>query len=475
MTSDKRNSFKEFQVASEQHPPTNWREERLVCVADIRFSNVDKKSLAGEIPVRLCNYLNVYTNEYITSSLDFMEATVSPAEIARFTVEKGDVIATKDSETPNDIGVTSVVVEDIPDLICGYHLAQIKPHKDQVDSIFLAKQMGMDRIVRYFGRCANGSTRYGLATKSFEDMKVWLPSLPIQRKIARILTTIDNQIEKTEALIAKYEAIKQGMMHDLFTRGVDKNGRLRPPQSQAPHHYKQSPLGWIPKEWETRRLEELLAAVEYPMRSGPFGSSLRKSELVEDGIPFLGIDNVFCESFSRHYTRFVSDRKFEELRQYAVREKDVMITIMGTVGRSCIVPSGVGRALSSKHIWVMTFDQSKYLPELICWQLNYAPWVLAAFDRHSQGAVMAAISSRTLRKLTLPVPRFEEQKTISLIYGALSRSIEDMGAELRKNILLKQGLMQDLLTGKVPVIADDPDSPDHAEEEADDQLAASVS
>ena len=89
----------------------------------------------------------------------------------------------------------------------------------------------------------------------------FLPSLLEQRKIARILTTLDNLIEKTEALIAKYQAIKQGMMHDLFTRGVDAHGHLRPPQAEAPDLYKQSELGWIPKEWEVHPCGSLCSGI----------------------------------------------------------------------------------------------------------------------------------------------------------------------------------------------------------------------
>ena len=84
--------------------PEGWTEVPLSDVSEIRVSNVDKKTNMGEIPVRLCNYIDVYNNEYITASLDFMEATATPSELARFSVEVGDVMITKNSETPDDIG-----------------------------------------------------------------------------------------------------------------------------------------------------------------------------------------------------------------------------------------------------------------------------------------------------------------------------------------------------------------------------------
>ena len=112
------------------------------------------------------------------------------------------------------------------------------------------------------------------------------------------------------------------------------------------------------------------------MRSGPFASALLKHELVASGIPFLGIDNIHIEQFKSDFVRFVTPRKFAELSRYRVLPDDVVITIMGTVGRCCVIPDGFGEMLSSKHLWTMTFNQSKVLPEMVCWQLNHAPWVL---------------------------------------------------------------------------------------------------
>ena len=85
-------------------------------------------------------------------------------------------------------------------------------------------------------------------------LPITCPPLPEQRKIAKILTTVDNLIEKTEALIAKYQSVKQGLMQDLFTRGLDQHGHLRPPYAEAPELYNKSELGWIPREWEVEQM-----------------------------------------------------------------------------------------------------------------------------------------------------------------------------------------------------------------------------
>ena len=90
----------------------------------------------------------------------------------------------------------------------------------------------------------------------FGQFKFNLPPLPQQRKIAEILSTVDAVLEKTEAAIAKYQQLKQGLMHDVFTRGIDVHTeQLRPKQTEAPELYKQSALGWIPKEWEVETVD----------------------------------------------------------------------------------------------------------------------------------------------------------------------------------------------------------------------------
>lgn len=100
--------------------PAGWRVTRLDAVADVLFSNVDKHTMDGEEPVRLCNYADVYKNDRITSGIDFMEATADGREIRKSQIQRGDILATKDSEEASDIAIPSLVAEDLPGVLCGY-------------------------------------------------------------------------------------------------------------------------------------------------------------------------------------------------------------------------------------------------------------------------------------------------------------------------------------------------------------------
>ncbi len=139
-----------------------WPVRKIRDIADVRVSDVDKKYFLNEKPVRQCNYMDVYSNDYIRCNVDFMDGSATPVEIERFGLQFGDVIITKDSESPDDIGVPAIVSEEIEELVCGYHLALIRPNQDEIDPIYLVKQISTSKVGRYFALQASGSTCFGL-------------------------------------------------------------------------------------------------------------------------------------------------------------------------------------------------------------------------------------------------------------------------------------------------------------------------
>lgn len=360
----------------------------------------------------------------------------------------GDVIITKDGT----IGRVARV-DDLPgDATINGTMMLVRPLR-KLDYRYLYHVLNGRGFQKLIDDKVSGSSIPHLFQRDMVELEVDLPSTDRQSKIAEILDTLDAAIRRTEVVVAKLKAIKQGLLHDLLIRGIDANGNLRPPQSEAPQLYKETPLGWLPKEWDTSEMQHLLAPVDPAMRSGPFGSALLKEELVNEGTPLLGIDNVFIERFDRNYKRFVTQGKFLELSRYAVRPNDLMITIMGSVGRCCLVPEDVGDALSSKHTWTITLDQSKYSPYLAMLQVNYSDWVLSHFSKDQQGGTMSAIRSETIRSAILPVPTRGEQDGIEAILMELSTRLREEQTMLDKLRLQKSGLMDDLLTGRTPVTA----------------------
>lgn len=133
-----------------------WKDIPLNKMAEVIVSPVDKKTEPNEIPVELCNYTDVYYNHQITRNITFMKATATKSEVAKYTLRQGDVIITKDSETPGDIAIPALVSEDLKGVVCGYHLAIVRPHIDCLHGAFLNYLFSMQ------------STRYYLFTNQTE-------------------------------------------------------------------------------------------------------------------------------------------------------------------------------------------------------------------------------------------------------------------------------------------------------------------
>ena len=164
-------------LISDQQDNPEWRKVTLEDACKVIVSPVDKKTVDGELPVKLCNYTDVYYNDVIGSDIDFMVATAKSSEIEKFSITEGDVIITKDSETPDDIGVPAYVKETIDNLLCGYHLAILRPKKQTIGK-YVCYALTSPRAKYDFYRFANGITRFGLTTESYQKIRISLPILP---------------------------------------------------------------------------------------------------------------------------------------------------------------------------------------------------------------------------------------------------------------------------------------------------------
>ena len=287
--------------------------------------------------VRIIQLQNIGDGEFL-DSYKIYTTEEKADELSSSNIFPGDIIISK-------MGDPVARAAKMPSYSKRYVMAsdgiRLSVDKNQFDVKYILDSINHIRFRRQAEENSTGTTRKRIGFSALRDLTIPVPPLPEQKKIATILTSVDTVIEKTHAQIVKLNDLKTSMMQELLTKGIGPDGK--------PHtEFKDSPVGRIPVGWECRTLETMLSKSKYPMRSGPFGSSLLKSELVKIGIPYLGIDNVHREHFSNNFKRHVTQEKFMELEKYRVFPNDVMITIMGTVGRSCVVPKSVGSALSSK-------------------------------------------------------------------------------------------------------------------------------
>lgn len=239
--------------------PSDWREERLFDIAELRTSNVDKKSEDGETPVRLCNYVDVYRNAKITLALEFMDATATASQIERFALRVSDVIITKDSETAADIGVPALIAETAPDLVCGYHLTILRPNPDDVVGGYLFYAVASRLSAYQFYLAANGVTRFGLTYQGTKNVRIALPSVPEQQHIAAFLDwktgQIDALIKKKNELLERLGEKRIAVITQAVTQGLNPAAPMR--DSGIPW------FGQVPSHWEVCHIKRKFQSTDY--------------------------------------------------------------------------------------------------------------------------------------------------------------------------------------------------------------------
>ena len=185
---------------------------------------------------------------------------------------------------------------------------------------------------------------------------------------------------------------------------------------------------------------------------GPFGSSLKKGELVKEGIPVVGIENILPNNYSPSYRKFITPEKFKQLSQYKIEPFDVLVTTMGTVGRAAVVPENVGIAIFDSHLFRMRLDRKKVEPAYLSYALNgYAPLKKQLEDK-AVGAIMAGLNTTILRECTIPLPPLLEQRRIVAwlneklaAVDAARRAVEEQLAEINR---LPASLLREAFAGR---------------------------
>lgn len=240
-------------------------------------------------------------------------------------------------------------------------------------------------------------------------------------------------------------------MHDLFTRGVTPDGHLRPTREQAPDLYKESPLGWIPKEWEVSSI----AVIADSLIDGPFGSNLKSEHyVIEPGVRVVRLQNIQEGYYNDRDPVFVSQRHADYLMRNAVNPGDVLIAALGDesypVGRACCYPAELPPAINKADCFRL-----RCLPELaINTYVMHFLNTTAARDqvkRFEQGVTRPRTNLGNLRRVIVALPGLFEQECIIQRLAVFGEQIKMGELQVEKLRQQKHGLMHDLLTGRVRV------------------------
>jgi len=321
-----------------------------------------------------------------------------------------------------------------------------------VDTIFCVKpKEGIDPKWLYYNflntdlNALNEATGVpSVSSSSLSKLEFDFFSLPHQRKIAHILSTCDRVIEKTEAAIAKYEALKQGLMQDLFTRGIDVGtGALRPPREEAPELYEETDLGWLPKEWEVNALGEITDLITDGAHFSPIPQ--------EEGLPIGNVKDMKSNGINYSSCTKILPEVFRELTLQNCSPKygDILLSKDGTIGR-------VIHFVDKRPIVLLSSIAIIRLKQHL--HSIYFSWVLRSvfFSRELykllSGSALKRITLKDINLIRLPYPKeVKEQTLIAEKLVCLNQKLINEVEQHEKYSQLKAGLMKDLLTGQVEV------------------------
>ncbi len=283
-----------------------------------------------------------------------------------------------------------------------------------------------------------GGAQPFISKGDLQNLKVLIPRKESeQKKIAEILVTVDEDIAKTQEVIETTEKLKAGLMQQLFTRGIEHT------------KFKETDSGQIPREWTVSTTEDLLIDQKGAIKIGPFGSQLKNIFFVPVGYKVYGQENVFLNNFSAG-DHFINEERFSLLKSCELHAGDFVISMMGTIGKCSIVPSGIQKGIMDSHLLRLKIDETKF-DKLFILHFFTSPNLQRQIKSLSVGGIMAGLSSKVIKRLLYPTPSLPEQKQIAEILSAVDDKISVNKKLKAKLILLKKGLMQDLLSGKVRV------------------------
>lgn len=415
--------------------PEGWSIKRLKHHADFFNSNVDKKSYEDGIPTLLCNYTDVYYNEFISPDLPFMEATASESEIQRFTLKAGDVIITKDSEDPWDIGVPAMVKEDMPGVVCGYHLTMIRA-KDLHTSRFIHRLLQSLPVKSYLAVNSPGITRFGLGQDVIGSLPVPTPPTELFKTIAdkidRETTRIDALIAKKTQFIELLKEKRQTLITHAVTKGLTSNVKMKDSGVEW--------IGEVPEHWTIGRLKDLV--------KGGFTYGANESGLDgdTDGPRYIRITDINSNGTLNNGSVKKLDRITAQ--PYLLKDGDILLARSGaTVGKSFQYREDMGPACYAGYLIKVTPADNTTSDFLSFFFQSSTYWEFIGLT--SIQATIENVSAERYASIPLVIPPLVEQVEISNYLVRSSQKIDLLRLKTQRSIDLLRERRSAFITAAV--------------------------
>ncbi len=435
-------SYKDSGVEWLGEVPEHWEVKPLKRACHVFPSNVDKKSHDGEMPVRLCNYTDVYYNDTITAGMELMAATASADQIAKFTLRAGDTIITKDSETADDIAIGAYVPADLPGVVCGYHLSMVRPMPDS-DGAFVKRLFDSVYAKSCFAVLANGLTRVGLGQYELDNVELPFPPKAEQTAIAEFL---DRETGKIDELVAEQRRLmellkekRQAVISHAVTRGLNPAAALKPSGIEW--------LGDVPARWEVGPLKRYWNVTDCKHVT---------AEFVEDGIPLASIREVQSRWVALENAKCTTEYFYELLIEGDRRPVlgDLIFSRNATVGEVAQVHADHPRFAMGQDVVLLRKLSKEYSSDYLQHVIR-SPIIVQQLANLMIGSTFKRINVEEIRSFVVPSPPASEQKEIAALRENEVTKFDTLTAEAQRAIDLLQerrtALISAAVTGQIDV------------------------
>lgn len=406
--------------------PKEWGIVRLGDVVDL---NKESRDPSREFPDKKFLYIDI---DSVGNGTGIIRSTrpilgkESPSR-ARRVVHYNDILM---SMVRPYLKAFAIVPKEYDNQICSTGFA-VLTCKEKILPHYLLYAILSKSVIDQCNRMMVGAQYPALNSSQVEKIRIPLPPIPEQQKIAEVLSTVDEAIGKVDEAIEKTQRLKKGLMEELLIKGIGHK------------EFKETEIGRIPKEWGIIRLEDAVESI----KRGPFGGSIKKEIFVSKGYKVYEQKNVICNYFTiGNY--YIDAKKYNELKSFAIKEDDILLTGAGTIGKVAVVPKDYEPGIINQALIKITLDKSKIIVPYFFNLLVYAPFRNKVLGS-SHGATMKNISSvRDLKSIAISLPSLPEQQKIAEILSTVDRRLELLREKKERFEKVKKGLMNDLLTGK---------------------------
>jgi len=429
--------YKDSGVEWLEEIPDHWNISKLKFSADIQPSNVDKKTKDGEVPVMLCNYTDEYYNDEADESIDYMRASATDEQLEKFTLKAGDTIITKDSEDPSDIAVPAFVPNDLPGVVCGYHLAMIRP-KNCNYGAYIKRVFESGYAQAYFETRANGLTRYGLGTYPLCNVYYQNPTESEAITIANFLehetAKIDTLITKQQQLIKLLKEKRQAVISHAVTKGLNPDAPMKDSGVEW--------LGEVPEHWEMVKFSHC--------------AGIRNGQVDPKRYPYKKYTLVAPNHIESGTGRIIALESAEEQGadsgKYLCCEGEIIYSkIRPALAKVCISLSD--KTICSADMYPIS-GRNGLTNQFLFWFLlskEFTTFAVLESDR----VAMPKINRESLADIKVPVPPEEEQ---NLLFEYIDRNLKKLDlltekAELTISLLQERrtAIVSAAVTGKIDV------------------------